>query len=79
MTGFLCVPPPHKAVGSKDIILIINGVQSHREILNVGVCVPAPNPQVLISLAVAALDVPTDGQLDKGSDKQRRKEASKAR
>lgn len=37
MMGSLCVPPPHKAVGSKDMILIINGVLLHPKILTVGV------------------------------------------
>ena len=37
---------------------------------------PSPRPQVLISLATAALDVYTDGELDKGGDEQRRKDTS---
>lgn len=37
---------------------------------------PSPRLQVLISLATAALDVSIDGQLDKGGDKQRRKDTS---
>lgn len=60
----LCASPPppfHKAVDSRDIILIISGIISQPKILNVGVCVSSPGPQALISLAAAALDVPTDG------------------
>lgn len=72
------MPPPHTAVGSRDIIFIINGDPSHREdskrwSLTVS---PSPRLQVLISLATAALDVSIDGQLDKGGDKQRRKDTS---
>ena len=40
-TGSLCVPPPHTAVGSRDIILIINGDPSHRE--DSKLCVPVPS------------------------------------
>lgn len=57
---------------------MINGDPSHREdskrwSLTV---FPSPRPQVLISLATAALDVYIDGQLDKGGDKQGRKDTN---
>lgn len=42
----LCALPSHREVGSRDINLIITGIQSHPEIPNIGVCVPSPNPQV---------------------------------
>lgn len=85
MLGSLRKPLHHEMVGYSDFIPIINGVQLHPSILNIrcGLC---PRPlsaganSTVISLPMATLDLPTDGQLDKERDnREEKKQASKAR